>query len=226
MDACTESWRSGRENRVSLNSMVMRSARVAGLGLVMAAAAVVGAQTGRVASPAGASATEVGGRHDERLGYVGGKWLEIRYGRPIKRGRNLFGLDDYADALNDGAPVWRAGANVTTRLKTEVPLVFAGRRVAAGEYSVFIDLQPAGWTFVLSTWPAQTTYDVTNTTALWGAYEYTPDRDLARAPMTRETTTHAFDQLSWQFLDMSDTGGKLAVVWDRELAWVPFELAR
>ena len=37
-------------------------------------------------------------------GYVGGKWLEVRYGRPIKRGRDLFGPADYAELLNDGRP--------------------------------------------------------------------------------------------------------------------------
>ena len=38
-------------------------------------------------------------------------------------------------------PVWRAGANVSTRLKTEVPLTFGGKTVPPGEYSLFIDLE-------------------------------------------------------------------------------------
>jgi hypothetical protein len=182
------------------------------------------AQTRRVSSPAGTAATQVGGKHDEREGYVGGRWLEIRFGRPIKRGRDLFGPADYAEALNDGAPVWRAGANVTTRLNVEAPIVIAGRTVAPGEYSVFIDLQPRQWTFVLSTWPAQATYDYENKAALWGAYDYTPDRDIVRMPMRRETLKYSFDQLSWEFLDVTDAGGKLAVIWDKQLAWVPFSL--
>ena len=114
------------------------------LGLVTFSAGAV-AQERRVASPAGRSATQVGGRHDVRVGYVGGKWIEVRYGRPIKRGRDLFGPDDHREFLNDGAPVWRAGANVSTRLLTEVPLVFGTTTVAPGEYSVFIDLQPTDW---------------------------------------------------------------------------------
>jgi hypothetical protein len=39
-----------------------------------------------------------------------------------------------------GAPVWRVGANQTTRLKTEVPLIFEGKTLPVGEYSVFVDL--------------------------------------------------------------------------------------
>jgi hypothetical protein len=199
---------------------------LAALLVALAGSAAAVAQNRRVASPAGESASEVLGRHDEREGYVGGKWLEIRYGRPIKRGRNLFGPDDYAEALNDGAPVWRAGANVTTRLKTAVPIEIAGKTIAPGEYAVFIDLQPTTWTLILSTWPVQTTYDDGNKQALWGAYEYTPDKDVVRTLMTREKLTRSFDQLSWQFVDVSDAGGRLALLWDRELASVAFTIVK
>ncbi len=198
------------------------------VALLVALAGTAGtlAQGRHIASPPGDSASEVLGRHDEREGYVGGKWLEIRYGRPIKRGRNLFGPADYADALNDGAPIWRAGANQTTRLKTAVALEIAGKTIAPGEYSVFIDLQPKNWTLILSTWPAQTTYDDTNKQALWGAYDYTPDRDVVRAPMTREKLARSFEQMSWQFVDMSDSSGRLALLWDRELASVAFKILK
>ena len=195
------------------------------LGLVTFSAGAV-AQERRVASPAGRSATQVGGRHDVRVGYVGGKWIEVRYGRPIKRGRDLFGPDDHREFLNDGAPVWRAGANVSTRLLTEVPLVFGTTTVAPGEYSVFIDLQPTDWVFVISAWPAQSTYDYENHEALFGAFEYTPDRDVVRVPMTVETLPRSFDQLSWQFLDMTDSGGTLALLWDRKLASVGFAVGQ
>src|ERR1043165_9553511 len=81
------------------------------------------AQTNRPASPAGTAATQ-----------VKGKWIEITYGRPIKRGRDLWGSGaDYGKLVNAGAPVWRAGANVTTRLKTELPLIIGGKTVAPGE---------------------------------------------------------------------------------------------
>lgn len=195
---------------------------------VIAAAIPLSAQSPprRIASPPGASATEVGGRYDEREGYVGGKWLEVRYGRPIKRGRDLFGPSDYAEMLNDGAPVWRAGANVSTRLNIEVPIVLGGKTIQPGEYSLFIDLQPGAWILIVSSWAAQTTYDVNNKNALFGAYDYTPDKDVVRVPMTRATLPYSFDQLSWQFLDMSDKGGTLALLWDRQVAHVSFELRR
>lgn len=188
-------------------------------------ATLVSAQPRRAASPPGASATEVGGNYDARSGYVNGRWLEVRYGRPLKRGRDLFGPPDFVDFLNDGAPVWRAGANVSTRLITEAPLTIDGRAIAAGEYTLFIDLAPDDkWTLIVSSWPAQTTYDDANKAALWGAYEYTPDRDVLRAPMRVERLGHSFDQMSWQFMDMSPSGGRLAMVWDKTMASVEFRV--
>src|SRR3954454_19099296 len=53
----------------------------------------------------------VGGAH-----YQDGKWIDITYGRPLLRGREVFGKGaDYGKALLIGAPIWRAGANVSTR---------------------------------------------------------------------------------------------------------------
>jgi hypothetical protein len=185
------------------------------------------AQEKRIPSPPGSSATEVGGKHNEREGYVSGRWIEITYGRPIKRGRDLFGPPDYPDFLGDGADVWRAGANVSTQLKNEVPIVIGGKTIAPGVYTVFIDLKVDDrWTLIVSSWRAQTTYDEKNKAAIFGAYEYTPDKDVVRAPMQVEQLTHSFDQLSWQFLDMTEQGGRLALIWDKKLASVPFTVGK
>ncbi len=182
------------------------------------------AQERRIMSPAGGSATQIGGYYDPVRGFVNGDWIEVRYGRPLKRGRDIFGADDYREHLNDGAPIWRAGANQTTRLITDVPLVFATTAIAPGEYTLFIDLGAAPWEFIVSSWPAQVSYDAGNREALFGAFEYTPDRDVVRIPMTVETLPRSFDQLSWQFLDITDTGGTLALLWDTKLASVAFTL--
>ena len=88
--------------------------------------------------------------------------------------------DDYREFLNDGAPLWRAGANQSTQLTTELPLTFGGQAIPAGEYTVFIDLATEPWTFVVSTWPAQQEYNYENKEALFGAYYYTPDKDVVQ----------------------------------------------
>jgi Protein of unknown function (DUF2911) len=49
-----------------------------------------------------------------------------------------------------------------------------------------------------------------------------PDKDVVRAPMKLETLPRSVDQLTWQFLDMSDAGGLMAIEWDKTRASVPF----
>ena len=192
--------------------------------LLIMAFAPLQAQEGRQASPRSSSATEVGGRYVAYQGYAGGSWIEIEYGRPIKRGRALFTPPDFVQNLNGGAPVWRAGANQSTVLKTDVALTFAGTVLEPGEYTVFIQLSHDDWTLILTTWPAQRKYDQNDRSALFGAYHYTPNRDVVRMTMQVDKLSYSHDQLSWQFLDMSATGGKLALFWDDRIASVPFRL--
>lgn len=187
------------------------------------------AQGQRPASPAGSAAAQVGGKYvsgAEGPEYQGGKWIEITSGRPLRRGREPFsGIGaNYGKIANPDAPVWRAGANVTTQLKTEVPLLINNKTVAPGTYTMFVDLKPNSWTLIVSTWEAQTRYDPGNKKQLWGAYEYTPDKDVVRAPMTVATLPFSAEQLTWAFTDMSEAGGKIALMWDKTMASVPFRI--
>jgi hypothetical protein len=203
-------------------------------GLMMAAVAILVAASlaqtpvRKPASPPGTAATQIGGKYVAVQGgqrYQDGKWIEVTYGRPIKRGRqNLFGSGaDYGKAVSDGSPVWRAGANQTTRFKTEVPLVFDGKTLPAGEYSVFVELKENAWTLIFSNWPAQEKYDPNNKDALWGSYGYTPDKDVLRAPMKVETLPFSMDQFTIAFVDMTADGGKLAMMWDKTMATASFK---
>ena len=186
-------------------------------------------QGGRQPSPAGTAATQVSGRYvpgAEAPQYQNGKWIEITYGRPIKRGRDLWGSGaNYGKVLNDGAPVWRAGANVSTRLKTEVPLVINSKTVPAGEYSLFIELMPNHWTFIVSRWAASPTFPGTKD-ALFGSFDYTPDKDVLRSPMKLDTLPFSVDQLTWAFTDMSENAGRMAIMWDKTMASVGFTVGK
>ena len=189
--------------------------------LLIALASPSGAQQGgsRPASPSGSSATQLG---------KDGKWIEITYGRPLKRGRDVFGSGaNYGKEfiLQNGQKVWRAGANVSTRLKTDVALQVGGKTVPAGEYSLFIDTKsPTDWTLIVSSWAAQQKYDPNNKEALWGSFGYTPDKDVARVAMKVDQLPMAIDQLTWNFADVTATGGKLVIMWDRVVAVAPFSV--
>ena len=190
-------------------------------------------QTSKPFSPRGTAATEVGGVWSpQKPGvppqYPGGKWIEVDYGRPILRGRKtIFGSGaDYGKSLNAGAPVWRAGADATTKLTTEVPLVIGGKTLQPGVYDLFVELKEGSWTLIVGTQPTQDTHDRNEKVKIWGAYGYDPKFDVARAAMTVTTLGHSVDQFTIGFLDMSDSGGTLAMQWETTGASVPFTIAR
>jgi len=65
--------------------------------------------------------------------------------------------------------------------------------------------------------------DPENKTALWGAYGYTPDKDVLRVPMKLGTLPFSMDELTIAFIDMTADSGKLALMWDKTIASVPFK---
>ena len=173
----------------------------------------------RPKSPRGETATD-----------VGGKWITVDYGRPILRGRKaIFGEgESYGQKLNAGAPLWRLGANKSTRLNTEHTLSIGGKTIAPGEYSLFVNLKSdTEWELVVSNWGAQDNFSREDKENLWGSYGYTPDKDVVRAAMTVTTLPDiSVDQFSLGFVNVSDEGGTLAVWWDNVMATVDFTIVK
>ena len=193
------------------------------VGVLAVCASVAGAQD-RPLSPRGQASTQVGGSYNADGEYSGGKWIDIGYGRPILRGRtDMFGEgSEYATRLYFGAPIWRIGADVTTRITTETDLVFDGRTLPAGEYSMFATLAPGEWTLVFSTLGAKQDFREETPNAVWGGYGYTDDLDVLRAPMTVSQSPVSADQLIVMFTDMTQQGGNLTIWWGSQIATIPF----
>jgi hypothetical protein len=209
--------------------MRVRALAVTALAVLFGIGVLAQQPTRKPASPPGTAATQVAGKWawgepDAPPRYSGGKWIEITYSRPVLRGRTaIFGTAaDYGAKVSDGNPVWRAGANQTTRLSTEVPLVFGGKTLPAGEYSVFVALKPGAWTLVFSKQPFQQKYDPKNTTETWGSYNYDQSQDVLRVPMEVGTSPHSVEQFTIGFVDMTQAGGKLAMWWEKTVATVAF----
>jgi hypothetical protein len=206
---------------------------ILGISLGLAAAVTATAQDRKPLSPAGTASAMLGGKwsapdKDGDRRYEDGKWLEVSYSRPMLRGRtDIFGKGaDYGKAVSGDAPVWRAGANATTKFKTEVPLMIGGKRVEPGTYDVFVDLKEPAWTFILSTQPTQDKYDPNDKTKIWGSYGYDPKFDVVRVPMTMLAPKASIDQFTIGFVDMTDSGGKLALAWEKTAGLVPFTVAQ
>ena len=199
--------------------------------LILWASVLISAQD-RPLSPPGTATAMVGGdwvkNASGATAYEGGKWIEVTYSRPMLRQRtNIFGAGaDYGVAIRAGATLWRAGANNTTVLKTDVPLAFAGKTVPAGEYGLLIELRsPTQWTLVLTSQPRQAQFDANNKTDLNGATNYDQKFDVARVPMQVDSKAASkLDQFTIFFTDVTKTSGKLAIAWENTVATVEFKV--
>jgi hypothetical protein len=182
-------------------------------------------------SPAGQAAVQLGGRWEKTEAgprYRDGKWVVVDYGRPLLRGRqNIFGSGaEYGKQITEGGPVWRAGANDTTRLTTQVPLVIGGKTVPPGVYNVFVELKPGNWSLVLNTQPVQPVYDPNDKIKLYGAYNYDTKFDVLRVPMTVKTGDEMVEQFTIGFVNASDSKATLTMAWDRTVATVAIAMGK
>ncbi|MEZ5293886.1 MAG: DUF2911 domain-containing protein [Vicinamibacterales bacterium] len=202
--------------------------------LVIATAIVVAAQAVPEVklppSPRGSAAIQLGGRWEKNntgQRYVDGKWVVVDYGRPLLRGRTdiLGTAADYGKTVSDGEPVWRMGANDTTTLTTQVPLMIGGKTLQPGVYNAFAELKPGAWTLVLSTQPRQPKYDPNDKVLLYGSYNYDPKFDVLRAPMTVRQSDTSVEQLTIGFVNVSATGATLTVAWEKTVATINLTVA-
>jgi hypothetical protein len=182
-------------------------------------------------SPPGQAAIQLGGAWEktaEGSRYKDGKWVTVDYSRPLLRGRkDIFGSGaEYGKQVLDDTEIWRAGANDTTRLTTQVPLQIGGKTIQPGVYNVFVDLKPGNWTFVLNTQPVQEKYDPNEKVKLYGAYNYDAKFDVLRAPMTVKPTDASLEQFTIGFINVSDTRATLTMAWERTLATIDLAVAK
>ncbi len=186
------------------------------LALILGVADVASAQ--RAASPRGEASTQIGS--------TDGPWLIVDYGRPILRGRtNPFGSgEEYGSGLYSGAPVWRAGANVSTTFSAETDLGIAGKHLPAGTYTLFVELtSPTEWTLIISNHKAKPSYQG-DAEGLWGSYGYTAEKDVIRAPMAVSPLEVMVDQLTISFMNVTEAGGQMALIWGNTMGAVNFQV--
>ncbi len=186
---------------------------IAALAVLMLGTEVATAQ--RSASPRGEAATQIGDH-----------WITVDYGRPILRGRTgIFGEgESWGATVTGNAPVWRLGANKSTRLMTEVDLQFGSEMLPAGEYSLFVEFGPGQTDLIVSSHGAKES-GRDSVDGLWGAYNYTDDKDVLRMAMEVETLDVSFDQLTISFIDVTSGGGRLAVLWGGTALSIPFTVS-
>jgi hypothetical protein len=135
---------------------------------------------------------------------VGRANLLVDYGRPLRRGRTIFGGVVPFDT------VWRTGANAATQFRTDADLSMGGVTIPAGTYTLWtVPSRTGEWKLV-----------VNRQTGQWGTV-YDASQDLARIDLRTETVATPVEQFTITIEPRAE-GGLLALAWDRTRAWVPF----
>ena len=134
---------------------------------------------------------------------IGGAALLVDYGRPRKRGREIFGN------VVPWGQVWRTGANAATQLVVGRDIVVGSLAVPAGTYTLWTLPTPSGWQLIINRQSGQ-----------WGT-EYDATRDLGRVAMTVAQLADPVENCTIA-IEAQGAGGILSVTWDRTRAQVPF----
>ena len=136
---------------------------------------------------------------------VNGKKITIDYGRPSKKGREIFG------ALVPFDKVWRTGADEATVLTTDGPLTIGDLKVPKGTYAIFTVPGQTGWKLIVNKNAKQ-----------WGAFSYDTKEDLGQTAMTVTGTGAPVEQFT---ISVEPQGKKatLKLTWDKTAASVSVE---
>jgi len=137
---------------------------------------------------------------------IAGDTISVNYGRPSKRGREIFGgLPDMKWGM-----VWRMGANEATHFTTTKDLAFGSATVPAGKYTLWVKLDQGGkWELI-----------VNKQTGQWGT-DYKELQDLVHIPMTVTALPAVIEKMEIAVAPKG-RGGELSVQWDKTRAAATF----
>lgn len=143
---------------------------------------------------------------------IGGHGITIMYSSPRVRGRegHIFGPGGLI-SKDPHYPVWRAGANAATTLKTDADLTIGDVSVPKGTYTLFVEISnPDQWTLIVS-----------KDTGEWGLAYKSAD-DLGRVQMHMSKPSQMVENLVWTITPAGHGKGKLTLSWEDHTASVPF----
>lgn len=132
-------------------------------------------------------------------------YVKITYGRPHKRGRNIFG-----DLLPYGE-VWRTGANQATEITVTGPIRFGSHQIQPGTYTLFTIPNKDNWTIIMNSELGQ-----------WGAYNYNSKLDVVRFDVPVTHTSTVYEPFTIEF-EQKAQSAELVMMWDRTKVSIPIE---
>ena len=129
--------------------------------------------------------------------------LVIDYGRPHKRGREIFG------GVVPWDQVWRTGANAATEFTTDADLKVGGTIIPKGSYTLWSLPSKSGAKLIINSQTGQ-----------WGT-DYHADKDFARLDLATEGLPQPVETFTIA-IDPAAGGGVLRLEWDRTRYSLPF----
>ncbi|MBX2968928.1 MAG: DUF2911 domain-containing protein [Cyclobacteriaceae bacterium] len=147
---------------------------------------------------------------EDEASYTDGELkVSVLYNRPYKKGREIFG------ALVPFKEVWRTGANEATMFETNRTLMFQGKKLQAGKYTLWTIPDSTQWQIIFNSQHGQ-----------WGINtKGEANRDPALDALT--ISAHAivqdreFEQFTIQFDKMGEEA-EMILLWDKTVVAVPF----
>lgn len=146
----------------------------------------------------------------QRVSYTN---IEVVYNRPTARGRVLFGSD--SPAVVRYGRIWHPGADSATRISFDKDVVFEGKPLRRGEYSIWLIPQASGpWTVILNSashvihtpYPGEAT-------------------DVLRVQVTPEKGTH-MDALAYYFPVVARDSTVLRMQWGEVIVPMRIQVSR
>jgi hypothetical protein len=166
--------------------------------LLVGASGVVHARLGQRASP-----------HETVSSIVDGTDITITYGRPLMRGRMVFGR------LVPWDRVWCPGADEATTLESKRELRLGQLAVPPGPHTIWIMPTRNEWSLIVSREPS-------------GFHTgYNPSADLGSVAMTKRTVPTPVEQLTFAIArDSTAPSGTITMTWETTEVSVPFTMVQ
>ena len=142
---------------------------------------------------------------------VGVTDIEVEYSRPGVKDRTIFA----ADGLQPYGKLWRTGANAATKISFSTDVMVAGKKVAAGTYSIFSIPGADEWTFILNSDADQR-----------GTGKYDKAKDVVRTMVEPGKYPIKVETMTFAFGNVKDTSADLAMIWEETIIVVPITVEK
>lgn len=134
-------------------------------------------------------------------------YMRVVYSRPHMRGREIFG------GLVPFGEVWRTGANEATEITLTEDVIFGGKELAAGTYTLFTIPNKDSWTIIINRELGQ-----------WGAFKYDEEMNLFTFEVPVKSTDTAYEPFTITF-DLNKDAVDMNLIWDKTMVSIPIEPA-